>query len=205
MVVYILALDDDGDRRDDGQRRAADDGARSSASRRPTSSGSPSATCSASPRSSPPPAGSATGSARSGSSSSRSCVFVAMSMLCGAAQSLEQLIAFRVFQGIGGGMLTPDRRGDALPGVPGRGTGTGRRSACSAWPCWLRRSGRCSAGSSSTRRRGGGSSSSTARSARWRSCCRCAGCARRPSRTPDVSTSPAWCSPRPASRYCSTP
>ena len=34
-------------------------------------------------------------------------VFVAMSMLCGASQSLEQLIVFRVFQGIGGGMLTP--------------------------------------------------------------------------------------------------
>ncbi len=34
-------------------------------------------------------------------------LFVAMSLLCGAAQSLEQLIAFRVLQGIGGGMLTP--------------------------------------------------------------------------------------------------
>ena len=34
-------------------------------------------------------------------------VFVAMSLLCGAAQSLEQLIVFRVLQGVGGGMLTP--------------------------------------------------------------------------------------------------
>ena len=34
-------------------------------------------------------------------------VFVAMSLLCGASQSLEQLIFFRVLQGIGGGMLTP--------------------------------------------------------------------------------------------------
>ena len=34
-------------------------------------------------------------------------LFVAMSLLCGAAQSLEQLIVFRVLQGIGGGMLTP--------------------------------------------------------------------------------------------------
>jgi EmrB/QacA subfamily drug resistance transporter len=30
-----------------------------------------------------------------------------MSLLCGAAQSLSQLIVFRVLQGIGGGMLTP--------------------------------------------------------------------------------------------------
>ncbi len=34
-------------------------------------------------------------------------VFVVMSLLCGAAQSLEQLIVFRVLQGVGGGMLTP--------------------------------------------------------------------------------------------------
>ena len=34
-------------------------------------------------------------------------LFVAMSLLCGASQSLEQLIVFRVLQGVGGGMLTP--------------------------------------------------------------------------------------------------
>jgi len=34
-------------------------------------------------------------------------LFVAGSVLCGEAQSLNQLIAFRVLQGIGGGMLTP--------------------------------------------------------------------------------------------------
>jgi EmrB/QacA subfamily drug resistance transporter len=34
-------------------------------------------------------------------------MFVAMSLLCGAAQSLEQLIVFRILQGFGGGMLTP--------------------------------------------------------------------------------------------------
>ena len=33
--------------------------------------------------------------------------FVTASALCGAAQNIEQLIGFRVLQGIGGGMLTP--------------------------------------------------------------------------------------------------
>ena len=33
--------------------------------------------------------------------------FVTASVLCGAAQNIEQLIGFRVLQGIGGGMLTP--------------------------------------------------------------------------------------------------
>ncbi|MBI5089135.1 MAG: DHA2 family efflux MFS transporter permease subunit, partial [Actinobacteria bacterium] len=33
--------------------------------------------------------------------------FVIGSALCGAAQSIEQLIAFRIVQGVGGGMLTP--------------------------------------------------------------------------------------------------
>ena len=34
-------------------------------------------------------------------------MFIGSSALCGAAQSIEQLIAFRVLQGVGGGMLTP--------------------------------------------------------------------------------------------------
>lgn len=34
-------------------------------------------------------------------------IFVTASALCGQAQSLEQLVAFRVLQGAGGGMLTP--------------------------------------------------------------------------------------------------
>jgi len=34
-------------------------------------------------------------------------IFVGMSLLCGAAQTLNQLIAFRVLQGVGGGMLVP--------------------------------------------------------------------------------------------------
>jgi EmrB/QacA subfamily drug resistance transporter len=34
-------------------------------------------------------------------------MFIGSSALCGAAQSIEQLITFRVLQGVGGGMLTP--------------------------------------------------------------------------------------------------
>ena len=34
-------------------------------------------------------------------------LFVGGSMACGVAQSIEQLIAFRILQGVGGGMLTP--------------------------------------------------------------------------------------------------
>jgi len=34
-------------------------------------------------------------------------LFTGASALCGAAQSIDQLVAFRVLQGIGGGMLTP--------------------------------------------------------------------------------------------------
>ena len=34
-------------------------------------------------------------------------VFVATSMLCGLSQTLNQLVAFRVLQGLGGGLLAP--------------------------------------------------------------------------------------------------
>src|SRR5580693_647595 len=34
-------------------------------------------------------------------------VFTGASVLCGLAQSLPELVAFRVLQGVGGGMLTP--------------------------------------------------------------------------------------------------
>jgi EmrB/QacA subfamily drug resistance transporter len=34
-------------------------------------------------------------------------VFISASAMCGAAQTIEQLVGFRVLQGVGGGMLTP--------------------------------------------------------------------------------------------------
>ena len=52
-------------------------------------------------------AGSATASAPRRRSCSRSAMFTVASALCGQAHSLDELIAFRVLQGVGGGMLTP--------------------------------------------------------------------------------------------------
>ena len=52
-------------------------------------------------------------------------VFTGASALCGLADSLSELVLFRVVQGIGGGMLTPVGHGHAVPHLPARGTGAG--------------------------------------------------------------------------------
>ncbi len=41
--------------------------------------------------------------------------FTVVSLLCGAAQTLDQLVILRVLQGLGGGSDDADRRGDAVP------------------------------------------------------------------------------------------
>ena len=51
--------------------------------------------------------------------------FVATSLACGLSQTLDQLIVFRVLQGVGAGLRHPGRRGDALPGVLDGGPGEG--------------------------------------------------------------------------------
>ena len=45
-------------------------------------------------------------------------LFTVASALCGKASSLGELVAVRVLQGAGGGMLAPGRHRHAVPGVP---------------------------------------------------------------------------------------
>ncbi len=104
-------------------------------------------------------------------------VFTAGSALCGLAQTSQELIAFRVIQGIGGGMLTPigqmilvKAAGPrnlpkvmSLVGVP-----------IVVAPIF----GPTLGGLLCSRSAGSGSSRSTSPSARWRSCSRCGCCPR---------------------------
>ena len=92
---------------DDRERRAADARTRSSTPANRRSSGSSPATCSASRSGSRHRAGSATASARRRCSSSRCSMFTLASALCGLSWNIGSLIAFRILQGVGGGMMTP--------------------------------------------------------------------------------------------------
>ena len=91
-------------------------------------------------------------------------IFLVGSALCGLAQTMNQLVAFRVVQGMGAGglfalahatigVIVPPRSAGATRGCSGRPSSSGRS--------WARRS----AGSSSTRPAGAGRSTSTSRSA----------------------------------------
>ena len=90
-------------------------------------------------------------------------VFLGGSMLSGIAQSMEQLIAFRVLQGAGAGMMLPIAQaiiGDIFTPAE-RGKYQGLLGAVFGWPS---SSAPGSAAGSPTTRRGAGSSTSTFRS-----------------------------------------
>src|SRR3954465_6596384 len=116
-------------------------------------------------------------------------IFLVGSLLCGLAQSMGQLIAFRALQGVGaGGLLPLSQAAIAAPVSPRRRpspTCSPRASAAATRAtsarCGRRRRSpdRCSAARSPTPRRGAGSSSSTCRSGRSRLSSSCARCARR--------------------------
>ncbi len=143
-------------------------------------------------------------------------IFLAGSILCGLAWDIDSLIAFRVLQGVGGGMLTPGRHGDAVPRLPAVRARRrfrrprhpdhrrpGPRAAARRLPGRLRRSG---AGSSSSTSPSASSPSSPpppccarksrAASAGWT----CPASRSRPPASPPSSTP----SPRPASTASAT-
>ena len=92
-------------------------------------------------------------------------VFTVASGLCGMATSLEQLILFRVIQGLAGGGLQPSSQGDPARQLPAREAGHGHDDVRRRGPARARSSARRWAASSRSTTTGAGSSSSTSRSA----------------------------------------
>jgi DHA2 family multidrug resistance protein len=68
-------------------------------------------------------------------------IFTIVSGLCGLATSLEQLILFRVIQGLGGGGLQPSSQAVLLDSFPPRSRGRPRKCSASQ-PCLPRLSAR---------------------------------------------------------------
>ena len=99
------------------------------------SSGSSSATCCPWRSGSRRRAGSATASAPRRCSCSRSATFTIASALCGQAHSLGELVAFRVLQGVGGGMLAPVGTAMLFRAFPPDRAGARRRRSSSSRPC----------------------------------------------------------------------
>ena len=92
-------------------------------------------------------------------------VFTVASVLCGLATSLEQLILFRVIQGLAGGGLQPASQGDPDRRLPAREAGHGHDDVRRGGADSPRSSARRWAATSRSTTTGAGSSSSTSRSA----------------------------------------
>ena len=92
-------------------------------------------------------------------------VFTVASGLCGLATSLEQLILFRVIQGLAGGGLQPSSQGDPARRLPAREAGHGHDDVRRRGPDRPRSSARRWAATSRSTTTGAGSSTSTSRSA----------------------------------------
>ena len=92
-------------------------------------------------------------------------IFLVGSALCGLAQNMGELIAFRAMQGLGGGGLIVTTIAVVGDIIPPRERGRYQGFFGARVRRLDRRSARCSAASSSTTSRGAGSSTSTCRSA----------------------------------------
>ena len=91
-------------------------------------------------------------------------IFTLASLACGLAGSVEQLVIFRIVQGIGGGLMTPVGMAMLYRSFPPERAGPAQPDHQRCRSRWRRPSARCSAACWCSRPAGDGSSGSTCRS-----------------------------------------